>query len=398
MPVKLNPFSGKLQLVNPATVIPVQSVVGTANRITVTAGVNPQIDIAANYVGQTSLTTLGTITTGVWNATIVAPAYGGTGVNNDSNTLTLAGNLATSGAFATTLTTTGATNVTLPTSGTLLNVATKITTYLANGSWTIDPRTKFVDFYGWGGGGGGGSGRCGVSNAAGGGSSGAGGNFIYLRTLAINLTGSPYTVTIGTGGSGGLSVNAVTTNGNPGNPGNPSSVGTIIIASGGLGGSGGTTGNVSGATSLYYYGNALLSSYNSASGAITIGSTPNALVVGWDTSGGGGSGYTSATARIGGVGGAITDLGGNVLLAGGLAGDNTGATAGNGNSPTSSLQMIGGTGGGGGGQDGVITSGTGGNGAQPGGAGGGGAGNLNSNPSGAGGQGGSGQIIIIEYF
>lgn len=45
--------------------------------------------------------------------------YGGTGVNNTGKTITLGGNLVTSGAFATTLTVTGITNVTLPTTGTL---------------------------------------------------------------------------------------------------------------------------------------------------------------------------------------------------------------------------------------------------------------------------------------
>jgi hypothetical protein len=48
---------------------------GTANRITV----NPDtVDIAANYVGQASITTLGTITTGVWNGSVVPVANGGT--------------------------------------------------------------------------------------------------------------------------------------------------------------------------------------------------------------------------------------------------------------------------------------------------------------------------------
>jgi hypothetical protein len=66
-----------------------------------------------------SLSSIGTISTGVWNGTVIGPTYGGTGVNNGSNTLTLAGNLATSGANSLTLTTTGTTNVTFPTSGTL---------------------------------------------------------------------------------------------------------------------------------------------------------------------------------------------------------------------------------------------------------------------------------------
>lgn len=54
----------------------VVDVVGTANRITVNAD---SIDIAATYVGQTSITTLGTIATGTWNADVVEVTYGGTG-------------------------------------------------------------------------------------------------------------------------------------------------------------------------------------------------------------------------------------------------------------------------------------------------------------------------------
>jgi hypothetical protein len=49
---------------------------GTANRITANADT---IDIASNYVGQTSITTLGTIATGTWNATTISVASGGTG-------------------------------------------------------------------------------------------------------------------------------------------------------------------------------------------------------------------------------------------------------------------------------------------------------------------------------
>jgi hypothetical protein len=48
----------------------VTSVTGTSNRITVATGTTtPVIDISAAYVGQTSITTLGTIGTGVWNGT-----------------------------------------------------------------------------------------------------------------------------------------------------------------------------------------------------------------------------------------------------------------------------------------------------------------------------------------
>lgn len=69
-----------------------------------------------------SLASIGTITTGTWQGTVVGPTYGGTGVNNGSNIITLAGNFSTSGAFPLTLTTTGTTNVTLPPSGTLATV------------------------------------------------------------------------------------------------------------------------------------------------------------------------------------------------------------------------------------------------------------------------------------
>ena len=96
------------------------NVVGTANRITANAD---SIDIASTYVGQTSITTLGTIGTGTWQGSIVGPTYGGTGVNNGSNTLTLAGNVSHAGAFTQTFTATANTSVTLPTTGTLATLA-----------------------------------------------------------------------------------------------------------------------------------------------------------------------------------------------------------------------------------------------------------------------------------
>jgi len=95
-------------------------VVGTADRITVNTD---SVDIASTYVGQSSITTLGTIGTGTWQGTVIAGEYGGTGVNNSGKTITLGGNLTTSGAHTTTLTTTGNTNVTLPTTGTLATLA-----------------------------------------------------------------------------------------------------------------------------------------------------------------------------------------------------------------------------------------------------------------------------------
>ena len=90
----------------------------TADRIAITSDA---IDIASTYAGQSSITTLGTITgeTSIWNGTVIDGQYGGTGVANTGKTITLGGNLTTSGAHATTLTTTATTSVTLPTAGTL---------------------------------------------------------------------------------------------------------------------------------------------------------------------------------------------------------------------------------------------------------------------------------------
>jgi hypothetical protein len=49
----------------------------------------------------------------------IAGTYGGTGVNNGANTITVAGNLSHAGSFTQTFTATGNTSVTLPTTGTL---------------------------------------------------------------------------------------------------------------------------------------------------------------------------------------------------------------------------------------------------------------------------------------
>lgn len=69
-----------------------RTVTGTTDRISVSNGNgvsgNPTLDIAAGYVGQTSITTLGTITTGTWTGTDVAVADGGTGSSTASGART----------------------------------------------------------------------------------------------------------------------------------------------------------------------------------------------------------------------------------------------------------------------------------------------------------------------
>ena len=96
------------------------NVVGTAGRISIAADA---VDISSSYVGQATITTLGTITTGTWQGSVIDGTYGGTGVANTGKTITLGGNLTTSGAHATTVTTTANTTVTLPVSGTLATLA-----------------------------------------------------------------------------------------------------------------------------------------------------------------------------------------------------------------------------------------------------------------------------------
>lgn len=54
---------------------------GTTNRITVTADA---VDIASTYAGQSSITTLGTVSTGNWNADTIVTTKGGTGLTTYS--------------------------------------------------------------------------------------------------------------------------------------------------------------------------------------------------------------------------------------------------------------------------------------------------------------------------
>ena len=87
----------------------VTSVTGTANRITSSGGTTPVIDISASYVGQSSITTLGTITTCTWTGTAIAEVNGGTNQTSyttgdilyasASNTLSKLAGVATGNAF-----------------------------------------------------------------------------------------------------------------------------------------------------------------------------------------------------------------------------------------------------------------------------------------------------------
>jgi hypothetical protein len=58
------------------TAAKVATVTGTLNRLTIGGtATDPTFDIAATYVGQTSIVTLGTVTTGTWNASVISTTY-----------------------------------------------------------------------------------------------------------------------------------------------------------------------------------------------------------------------------------------------------------------------------------------------------------------------------------
>jgi len=85
-------------------------------------------------VVNSSLQTLGTIGTGVWQGSVINSTYGGTGVNNGGSTITIGGNFTHTGAHTLGLTTTGNTSVTLPTSGTLAITGNPLSQFAATTS------------------------------------------------------------------------------------------------------------------------------------------------------------------------------------------------------------------------------------------------------------------------
>ncbi len=87
-------------------------IVGTTNRITINAD---SIDISSSYVGQSSIATLGTISTGIWSATTIAVNKGGTGQTTYTDGQLLIGN--TNGNILTKATLTGTSNQIIVTNG-----------------------------------------------------------------------------------------------------------------------------------------------------------------------------------------------------------------------------------------------------------------------------------------
>jgi len=188
--------------------------------------------------------------------------------------------------------------------------------FTANGTFTVPAGVTKIKVFVYGGGAGGGYG-----SVSGGGGGGAGG---YAEGIYTVVPGTPYTVTIGSGGAGGVPVL-------PGTSGGTSSFGALISATGGSGGASAALGGAGGFGSGGYLnstlGNGGAASTDVLSGNGTGGGGTGANITGGGFGGGAGGGgfgggnggYASSSgfsAQVnsgagGGGGGCINGSGGN---------------------------------------------------------------------------------------
>ncbi|MEA2105261.1 MAG: hypothetical protein U9P82_00845, partial [Bacteroidota bacterium] len=107
---KLNIYDGTTWRVLFSGNVGINDIYGTTDRITIDKSnpANPIINIASTYGGQTSIDTLGTITTGTWNATTIEVPYGGTGLTSITTNNLLYGNGTNAVSLLAPSTTTGA--------------------------------------------------------------------------------------------------------------------------------------------------------------------------------------------------------------------------------------------------------------------------------------------------
>jgi hypothetical protein len=118
---------------------------GNSGALITSAGGIPSISSTLPAAVQGNITSVGTISSGTWQGSVIGGTYGGTGVNNGASTITIGGNLTFSGAFTTTITVTAGTTVTLPTSGTLATTAQTIATVdQTSSSATLAVNTLYV--------------------------------------------------------------------------------------------------------------------------------------------------------------------------------------------------------------------------------------------------------------
>jgi hypothetical protein len=121
-----------------------QGIIAIATALEVAAAVDTSKAIVPSKLS--SVSTLGTITTGTWHGTIIDPTYGGTGINNGAKTITVKGNLTLSGSSDTIINTTDTTNITLPTAGILTaKYATTISGNNVTTTFTITHGLKTLD-------------------------------------------------------------------------------------------------------------------------------------------------------------------------------------------------------------------------------------------------------------
>jgi hypothetical protein len=218
------------------------------------------------------------LTTGVTG--ILPAANGGTGVNNGTNTLTLAGNLTTAGAFPVTLTATAITSLTLPTSGTLATTGNTVASFSA-GTTGLTPSTATTGAVTL-------AGTLGTANGGTGLSSFTANGAVYATSTSALTTGTLPPTGGGTGVNNGT--NTLTLAGN-------------MTLSGAFA----TTLNVTGTTSVtlpttgtlattantvasFSAGSTGLTPSTSTTGAVTLGGT---LAIGY-----GGTGQTTASAAF----------------------------------------------------------------------------------------------------
>ncbi len=112
-----------------------------ANRTAITGDA---VDIASTYVGQNSITTVGTITTGVWNGTDVAVADGGTGASDAASARTNLGIKTTGGA----VTTSTSTLARVASQGCAASVSGTSTTTVTHNFNTLDVSVQIVEVAG----------------------------------------------------------------------------------------------------------------------------------------------------------------------------------------------------------------------------------------------------------
>ena len=127
---------------NSASTITISGNYGTTFTVTGTTAVTlPTSGTLVNTAVTTlsSLVSVGTITTGTWNASVIGPAYGGTGVaNNAASTITISGN------YASTFVVSGAYSYTFPAAtDTLVNLGSSQT--LTNKTLTNPTVTNYVE-------------------------------------------------------------------------------------------------------------------------------------------------------------------------------------------------------------------------------------------------------------